>query len=158
MPSGPSARVTSEDRPAGHRRVSDDRGFVAAEWMAGLALLVVPTLLVIAVLPSWAARHEAVAVAAREGARAAAAATDAATARVAAAQAALTVLDRRGLPTDEATVTVDLPSGPALPRDGQVRVRVVLPTAPVALPGGGTLDGPSVTGDHTRALDPYRGR
>ena len=157
MPSRP-ARVAVGDPPTGHRRARDDRGFVTAEWMVGVALLVVPTLLVIAVLPSWAARHEAVAVAAREGARAAAAATDTATARVAAAQAALEVLDRRGLPTDEATVTVDLPPGPTLPRDGEVRVRVVLPTAPVALPGGGTVDGPSVTGDHTRALDPYRGR
>ncbi|WP_108666496.1 hypothetical protein [Euzebya rosea] len=157
MPSRP-ARVAGGDQPTGHRRAHDDRGFVTAEWMVGVALLVVPTLLVIAVLPSWAARHETVAVAAREGARAAAAATDAVTARAAAARAAMEVLDRRGLPTDEATVTVDLPSGPTLPRDGQVRVRVVLPTAPVTLPGGGTVDGPSVTGEHARALDPYRGR
>lgn len=137
---------------------SGDGGFVTAEWMVGMALLVVPTLLVVAVLPGWASRHEAAAVAAREGARAAATAGDVPTARTAAAQAVVAVLEGRGIPPQDATVTIDLPPGPVLPRDGQVRVRVVLRTVPVALPAGGTVEGPSVTGDHTRGLDPHRGR
>ncbi|AXV09535.1 hypothetical protein DVS28_a4878 [Euzebya pacifica] len=126
--------------------------------MVGMALLVVPTLLVVALLPGWASRHEAAAVAAREGARAAATAVDVATARTAAEQAVVAVLDGRGIPPDEATVTVHLPPGTSLPRDGEVRVRVVLPTSPVTLPGGGTVEGPWVMGDHIRVLDPHRGR
>ena len=46
-----------------------DDGFVTTEWMVGLALLVLPMLMVVAVLPSWTARHAAAAAAAREAAR-----------------------------------------------------------------------------------------
>ncbi|WP_341253813.1 hypothetical protein [Euzebya pacifica] len=152
------SRSAQPPRATAGAAASGEDGFVTAEWMVGMALLVVPTLLVVAVLPSWASRHEAAAVAAREGARAAATAVDVATARTAAEQAVVAVLDGRGIPPDEASVTVHLPPGTSLPRDGEVRVRVVLPTSPVTLPGGGTVEGPSVTGDHIRVLDPHRGR
>ena len=40
-----------------------EAGFIAAEWAIGLVVLVVPVMLLMAVIPTWAARHEAAAAA-----------------------------------------------------------------------------------------------
>jgi hypothetical protein len=44
-------------------------GFVATEWVAALALLLLPVVVLAATLPSWAERSHAATVAAREAAR-----------------------------------------------------------------------------------------
>lgn len=46
-----------------------DRGFVAIEWVAAIALLLLPVVALVGTLPSWAERSHAAAVAAREAAR-----------------------------------------------------------------------------------------
>lgn len=136
-----------------------DDGFVAAEWAVGIAVLVLPVLLLVAALPAWTARHEAAAAAAREAARATVQAGDGADAVGAGTAAAMALLAGRGV--DAAEVDVVLPArafGGGLPRDGIVEVTVTIPGEPLELPGFGTVDTPAISGSHTRTLDPYRSR
>ncbi len=46
-----------------------ERGFVAIEWVAAVALLLLPIVVLVATLPEWAERRHAATVAAREAAR-----------------------------------------------------------------------------------------
>lgn len=50
-------------------RGRDERGTVAVEWAAAVALLLLPMVVVAATLPQWAERRHAATVAAREAAR-----------------------------------------------------------------------------------------
>jgi hypothetical protein len=47
----------------------DDRGFVLVEWVAAVALLLMPVVMLVATLPVWAERRHVATVAAREAAR-----------------------------------------------------------------------------------------
>jgi len=51
------------------RRRGSQRGFVAIEWVATVALLLLPMVVLVATLPSWAERRHGATVAAREAAR-----------------------------------------------------------------------------------------
>lgn len=46
-----------------------ERGFVAIEWVAAIALLLLPAVALVGTLPTWAERSHAAAVAGREAAR-----------------------------------------------------------------------------------------
>lgn len=138
-----------------------DDGFVVTEWAIGIVVLVVPVMLLMGVLPTWAARHEAAAATAREATRAAVAAADPAGATAAATQAAHDTLTGRGIDTTDVTITMDLPfgaSGSDLARDGVVQVMVALPPQRVSIPLLGTVTGPTVGAAHARRLNPYRSR
>lgn len=142
--------------PLRERRRCDD-GFVAAEWAVGMALLVLPLVVVVAVLPTWSGRHAAAAAAAREGARVAALADTGAAADQAARAAVAQVLADRGV-DGPVEVEVTVPGPGLLPREGVVEVHVALPTQPVPLPLVGDIPGPTVSAGHHRALDPLRSR
>jgi hypothetical protein len=47
----------------------NDGGFVAIEWVAAIAMLLLPAVVLVATLPTWAERRHAATVAAREAAR-----------------------------------------------------------------------------------------
>jgi hypothetical protein len=49
--------------------VSNERGFVAIEWVAAISLLLLPVVVLVATLPTWAERRNAATIAAREAAR-----------------------------------------------------------------------------------------
>lgn len=49
--------------------IDDERGTVAVEWVAAVALLLLPMVVVAVTLPRWAERRHAATVAAREAAR-----------------------------------------------------------------------------------------
>src|SRR4051812_1159357 len=49
--------------------VHRDRGFVAIEWVAAVTLLLLPAVVLVGTLPTWAERRHAATVAAREAAR-----------------------------------------------------------------------------------------
>jgi hypothetical protein len=51
------------------RRASDAHGFVAVEWVAAAAFLLLPIVVLVASLPAWAERRHVATVAAREAAR-----------------------------------------------------------------------------------------
>jgi hypothetical protein len=46
-----------------------DHGFIAIEWVAAIAMLLLPAVVLVATLPTWAERRHAATVAAREAAR-----------------------------------------------------------------------------------------
>jgi uncharacterized protein (UPF0333 family) len=46
-----------------------DRGFIALEWVAAVAMLLLPAVVLVGTLPTWAERRHAATVAAREAAR-----------------------------------------------------------------------------------------
>lgn len=142
-----------------HRPDPHDGGFIATEWVVGIAVLVLPMLLLVAVLPTWAARHEGAAAAAREGARAMVQVGDSPSAADVGVAAAQAVLAGRGIAGGQVSVVLPPrePEG-TLPRDGVVEVTVSLPGVAVALPGFGEVQGPAVSGAHARALDRYRSR
>jgi hypothetical protein len=48
---------------------SRERGFVAIEWVAAVTFLLLPAVLLVASLPTWAERKHAATIAAREAAR-----------------------------------------------------------------------------------------
>jgi hypothetical protein len=50
-------------------RARCDGGFVAIEWVAAVALLLLPVVVVVATMPDWAERRNTATVAAREAAR-----------------------------------------------------------------------------------------
>lgn len=137
---------------------SYDGGFVAAEWLAGLALLVVPVLLVVVTVPAWVSAHAAAASAAREGARAAGQAGTAHQARRRAVEAVGAVLSSRGI-EQPPQIEVALPSTSSghLAREGVVAVEVRIPTDGIVI-GPINVQGPTVVGSHRRSLDPMRSR
>jgi hypothetical protein len=51
------------------RRPSSESGFVAVEWVAAVALLLLPMVVLVASMPGWAERRNAATIAAREAAR-----------------------------------------------------------------------------------------
>ncbi|WP_370324658.1 hypothetical protein [Euzebya sp.] len=156
---GPPAHRARAAGP-GPRRAAAESGFVTAEWVIGLTVLVLPVLLLAAVLPSWTARHEAAAAAAREAARVAAATADGAAPGGAASQAAAEVLAARDVDPSTAAVEVDVPVGAdgRTPREGVVTAVVTLDGPTVTVPLLGEIAGPDVSGEHTRRLNPYRSR
>jgi len=50
-------------------RTRRERGFIAIEWVAAIAMLLLPAVVLVATLPTWAERRHAATVAAREAAR-----------------------------------------------------------------------------------------
>jgi hypothetical protein len=50
-------------------RQSSERGFVAIEWVAAVALLLLPMVVLVASLPAWVERHHTATIVAREVAR-----------------------------------------------------------------------------------------
>lgn len=50
-------------------RSRSQSGFIAAEWVAAVALLLLPIVVLVATMPGWAERRNAATVAAREAAR-----------------------------------------------------------------------------------------
>ena len=134
------------------RVVRRDGGFVSAEWAIGVVVLIVPVLLLVALLPSWAAQREAAGAAAREAARVAAA-SPAARAE-AGVSAATSLLVGRGLDLSGVRITVDVP--PADTRVGAVTSSVHIPGRAAQLPLFGPVTGPPATASHVVHLDPHR--
>jgi len=64
---GFSAQRTMTVRRARFDRA--ERGFIAIEWVAAIAILLLPMVVLVATLPSWAERRNAATFAAREAAR-----------------------------------------------------------------------------------------
>ncbi len=141
------------NRAVSPRLASPAAGFVAIEFVAGVALLFVPVLLLVAALPTWSEREHAAVVAAREAARSAAADwpnVDIAAARAVAEQAAVNL----GVPVTDLTVSVS----PSLDRGGQIRATVTVVMPALVLPGIGTHAAWHWTTSYALRVDDYRSR
>ncbi|GIU87485.1 MAG: hypothetical protein KatS3mg009_2000 [Acidimicrobiia bacterium] len=134
-------------------RRGGERGFVTAEWVAAVAFLLLPVLVVVGTVPAWAARRHTATVAAQEAARAVRAgrvADDAGVLFVARAVAA-----QRGVRAADVTAELDTAPG----RGGTVSVRVHVRMPALAVPGAGAGVGSwGYTAEHHLRLDDLRSR
>lgn len=131
-------------------------GSVPVEFAAGVALLVLPVAVLVAVLPRWVEHTSAARLAAREAARAVAVAEDPAGAVGTGEDIAREVLANHAIAAR--SVELQVPAGPhgTVARGGDVvvRVRVVVPVSVTPLTG--TIGGFTWTATHREPLDAYR--
>lgn len=131
-----------------------ERGFVAVEWVAAIALLLFPVVALVGTLPTWAERSHAAAVAAREAARMleqhwpegdSAAATLVAT----------YVAEDHGIPAPDVSVRV-LAMGSAPGDQIRVEVRVRMPA--IVMPGLAGVAAWTYSTVASLRVDDYRSR
>jgi hypothetical protein len=132
------------------------RGFVAIELAAGVALLVFPVALLVASLPGWFDRQSLARQAARDAARAVV--LDGTCRDDVASAAAVRVARGGGVAPDEMRVELDCVTGGALARDGLVTARVTVDMPAVSVPLVGSVGGWRWTAGHTEPVDPYGSR
>lgn len=134
-----------------------DAGFAAVEFVAGIALLVLPMVILIVSLPVWAETQSSARVVVREAARILAGADDDATGRAAATAMAGRVADNLG---------VELISGPrfegsvegAPGQESEVAAAVTVRLPLLALPLLADLTAVEWTVEHREPVDAYRSR
>jgi NADH dehydrogenase/NADH:ubiquinone oxidoreductase subunit G len=138
-------------RRLGSRRV--EHGFVAIEWVAAVALLLLPIVVLVATVPSWAERRHAATVAAREAAKQVAAAWPTATVDTARVVAVDIAADHG---VDPADVVVRVPSiGATRGSLVEVDVDVRMPAVGVGRMRVGSW---RYTARALRRIDDYRSR
>jgi hypothetical protein len=142
--------VTIETRHADTAEA--EAGFVAVEWVASIALLLLPVVVLVATLPAWAERRHAATVAAREAASAAVlrAEVDPAAARAGALEVA------RNYGVDARDIEVRVRAGAR--RGEYVTVDVSIRMPAVDVPGIVRAGGWTYTATQHRRLDDYRSR
>lgn len=131
-----------------------ERGFVAIEWVAAIAMLLLPAVVLVATLPTWAERRHAATVAAREAARDLQQhwpAGDVAEAELVAKYVAAD----HGVPPAE--VAVRVLSGGASPGD-QIRVEVRVSMPAIAVPGVTRVGAWTYSTVAALRVDDYRSR
>jgi hypothetical protein len=131
-----------------------ERGFVAIEWVAAVALLLLPAVALVGTIPTWAERSHAAVVAAREAARelerhwpAGDPAAAELVAKYVAADHGIAVAD----------VGVRVLSVGAVPGD-QIRVEVRVRMPAIAIPGGGGVAAWTYSTVASLRVDDYRSR
>ena len=131
-----------------------ERGFVAIEWVAAVAMLLLPAVVLVATLPTWAERRHAATVAAREAARdlqQSWPASDAAEADLVAKYVAA----NHGIGPGDVSVRV-LAAGVNPGDQIQVEVRVRMPA--IAIPGLAPVGAWSYAATASLRVDDYRSR
>jgi hypothetical protein len=133
--------------------MDDEHGFVAIEWVAAIALLLLPVVVLVATLPTWVERRHTAIVAAREAARVLAQEWPNADERDARVTAEMVAADHD---VDLADVTVRV-FGAGAARGDLVRVEVdvMMPAISVVGMTGGRWISTAVA---VRRIDDYRSR
>jgi hypothetical protein len=131
----------------------DEGAFVAIEFVAGVAFLLLPVLLLVTALPRWSERQHAAVVAAREAVRVAIAQWPNDASRAANATAR-EVASNYGVPTSD--LSVSLASDDA--RGGQVRATVTIVMPALVVPLMGRVGSFHWTTSYALRVDDYRSR
>jgi hypothetical protein len=131
-----------------------DRGFVAIEWVAAVALLLFPVVALVGTLPTWAERSHAASVAAREAARELELHWPAGD-PAAATLVATYVANDHGIPTTDVNVRV-LSTGAR--RGDQIRVEVSVRMPAIAMPGLSGVAAWTYSTVASLRVDDYRSR
>jgi hypothetical protein len=134
---------------------SHERGFVAVELVAGLAVLVLPVALLVLALPAWGERQDVARVVAREVGRTIA--TDGRCRPSVAGRLGATVATNLGVRARDLSVVLDCAPGAELPRGGGVTVAVTVVEPGLRIPGIGRVAEWSFTTRHTEPVDRYAG-
>jgi hypothetical protein len=135
-------------------RRRDCDGFVALEWVAAIALLLLPVVVLVATLPGWAERRHAATVAAREAARVLERDWPNAS-PIAAELVARSIAGDHGVDGRDVDVRV-VAAGESRGSLVRVDVRVRMPA--VDVPGLARVVGWTYTATSTRRIDDYRSR
>ncbi len=133
--------------------MSRARGFVAVELTAAIALLFVPTVVLVASVPVWSERRHAATVIAREAARAAAARWPVTDGSVVEGVVESVARDY-GVPRQEVSAAVQVDAG----RGGQAVARVAIVMPALHLPVIGDAGAWSWTTTYAVRIDDYRSR
>jgi len=128
-------------------------GFVAIEWVAAVALLLLPVIVLVATLPAWAERRHAATVAAREAGRELVRGWPTADPALVGALARDVAADH-GVPAGDVAVEV-LSVGVA--RGDMVRVAVKVKMPAISIPGMSAGEW-HYTAVEVRRIDDYRSR
>ena len=133
-----------------------ERGFVALELAAGVALLLFPVAVLVASLPGWFDRQSLARQAARDAARAVV--LDGTCRDDVAWAAALLVASGGDVAPGELRVELDCVPGTVLARDRTVSARVTVDMPAVTVPVIGSVGAWRWTAGHTEPVDPYGSR
>ena len=138
------------------RRRAGEAGFAALELSAGVALLVLPVVLLVAGLPQWVERQDVARGAARDAARVVALRgwCDRGAAQQRVEQAAVD----GGLGAGALHVTLDCRDATPLARGGRVTARVSVAMPVLAIPMIGSTGSWGWTAEHREPVDPYGSR
>ena len=131
------------------------RGFAAIEFVAGLAMLVAPTLMIVVSLPGWFDRQALARTVARELAREAVldGRCDPAAARARVVELASDI----GVDPDDVTFALRCgASAPDITRGESVTVDVTIRLPGIPVPGLGAVPGGVATASHSEPVDRYR--
>lgn len=134
-----------------------DAGFAAVEFVAGLALLVLPVAILVASFPVWAETQTSARVVAREAARVLAVADADAAGRADAVAMAMRVADNLGVELvgpPQVDGTVEGPAGTT----GEVGVAITVRLPLLALPLLRDVTEVDWTVEHREPVDAYRSR
>ena len=134
-------------------RTADVRGFVTAEFAAAVAVLLLPTLLLVATMPEWAERRHAAIVAARTAAEYEADVWPADRSADAAAVARV-IVTSYGVPADDLSVAMTYDSR----RGGEIVARATVRLPAISVFGAASIGAWSYTAVHHRRVDDYRTR
>jgi hypothetical protein len=132
--------------------MSADRGSAPVEFVLGVCLLLLPTVMLVSVLPTWSARQQLAATIAREAARAYVVATSPADAARSARRAGDQVARAHG--EDPAAFALRLTGRWARGATVTAEVRTTVPLTRVPLIGG--IGRFRVVERHSEQRDPYR--
>ncbi len=131
-----------------------ERGFIAIEWVAAVAMLLLPAVVLVATLPTWAERRHAATVAAREAARELQQQWPAGNADEAELVARYVAGDHGIAARDVSVRVVAVGVNPG--DQIQVEVRVRMPA--IALPGVASVAAWTYTAVESLRVDDYRSR
>ncbi|MFZ4514922.1 MAG: hypothetical protein ACOYN3_01250 [Acidimicrobiia bacterium] len=135
-------------------RRRDQRGFMAAEWVAAVGVLLIPAFVIVASATRVPEMQAAAQTIATEAARAGVRASNCAGAQAAAQQAAESSATALGI--DQQNVTLDY-AGTDWGAGGTLRVTAKVPMPVVLIPGGFEVNLPEVlSASHTEPIDQYR--
>jgi hypothetical protein len=130
-----------------------ESGFVATEFAAGVALLVLPVALLVLTFPRWSERQVTARVIARELARRSA--RDGVCERAAASDLAATMARNLGVAPSDVSVDLDCADGAGLAPGRDVEARVTVEMPAVQVPGVGAAGAWSWTARHREPVDRY---
>jgi hypothetical protein len=132
----------------------DQRGFVAIEWVAAVTLLLVPVVVLVGTLPTWAERRHVATIAAREASRVLVREWPAMS-PTAAEMTAVFVAADHGISPDDVDVRIAAGDGG---RGSVVEVQVRIAMPAIAVPAGPSVKGWTYTATSVRRIDDYRSR
>jgi hypothetical protein len=131
-----------------------ENGFVAIEWVAAIAMLLLPAVAIVASLPTWTERKHAATVAAREAARDLQRTWPAGDVAEAELVAKYVAADHGIAPSDVSVRVLDAGANPG----DQIRVEVRVAMPAIAVPGAQQIDGWTYAATASLRVDDYRSR